>query len=68
MRDAKSYCAILFDNNNRRPVCRLLFNEPNKKSIVLFDTDSEENIKINELNEIFSLRSRILATIKKYIV
>lgn len=26
MRDALSYCAILFDDNNRRPVCRLYFN------------------------------------------
>jgi hypothetical protein len=49
MRDAKSYCAILFDHNNRRPICRLLFNEPSNKSIVLFDTGSEENIKIKDL-------------------
>lgn len=66
IRDAKSYCAILFDDNNRRPVCRLLFNDLSKKSIILFDADSEENVKIGELNEIFSLRPRLLATIKKY--
>ncbi len=26
MRDAKSYCAILLDDNNRRPLIRLHFN------------------------------------------
>ncbi|MDZ7855380.1 type I restriction endonuclease [Sphaerotilus sp.] len=26
MRDAQSYCAILLDDNNRKPICRLRFN------------------------------------------
>ena len=30
MRDAQSYCAILCDNNNRRPICRLHFNAKQK--------------------------------------
>ena len=30
MRDAQSYCAILCDNNNRRPICRLHFNTKQK--------------------------------------
>lgn len=67
MRDAKSYCAILFDNNNRRPICRLHFNDPSKKSLTLFDGGSEENIKIKDLNEIFSFKKRILDTVKKYL-
>ena len=26
IRDAKSMCAILLDNTNRKPICRLYFN------------------------------------------
>jgi hypothetical protein len=29
IRDAASYCAILFDDNNRKPICRLRFNNEN---------------------------------------
>ncbi|MDO8369794.1 MAG: type I restriction endonuclease [Candidatus Nitrotoga sp.] len=30
MRDAQSYCAILLDDNNRKPICRLRFNNTSK--------------------------------------
>src|SRR5690606_9610885 len=30
LRDAKSYAAILLDNNNRKPICRLWFNAKSK--------------------------------------
>ncbi len=32
MRDAQSYCAILLDDNNRKPICRLRFNKRFKES------------------------------------
>ncbi len=31
IRDQKSYCAVLFDDNNRRPICRLHFNAKAKR-------------------------------------
>jgi hypothetical protein len=31
MRDTRSYCGILLDNNNRRPIARLRFNSPANK-------------------------------------
>ena len=68
MRDAKSYCAILFDDNNRKPICRLFFNNEENKAIVLFDGAQEEKIFITAVEDLFSFRSRILATVQKYIV
>lgn len=41
MRDAKSYCAIFLDDNNRRPIVKLHFNGK-QKSIMLFE-DGKEN-------------------------
>ena len=67
IRDAKSYCAILFDDNNRRPICRLFFNNEENKSIVLFDGPQEEKVVIHSVQEIFTMKERIVATIRKYI-
>jgi len=41
MRDQKSYCSILFDDNNRKPIARLHFNSKNYR-IGLFDTEKNE--------------------------
>ena len=67
MRDAKSYCAILFDDNNRKPLCRLYFNNSMRKMIGLFDGESEDKINIDDLNELFNLSDRLAATIQKYL-
>ena len=67
MRDAKSYCAILFDDNNRKPLCRLFFNNAEKKQIVLFDGPQEEKFAIDKISELYNYRERILATVKKYL-
>lgn len=41
MRDAQSYCAILLDDNNRKPLCRLHFNGK-QKYLGLFDEGKKE--------------------------
>ena len=66
MRDAKSYCAVLFDDNNRKPLARLFFNNPAKLAVVFFDGPQEEKIFIEKVSDIYSHKDRILNTIKKY--
>src|SRR5690606_10148206 len=41
MRDNQSYCSILLDDNNRKPICRFYFT-PNRLRIGLFDKDKRE--------------------------
>ncbi len=67
MKDAKTYCAILFDNNNRKPIARLLFNNLERLQIVLFDGEVEDKVNLDKLEDLFMLRSRIVVTVKKYI-
>lgn len=67
MRDAKTYCAILFGDNNRKPICRLLFNNLEKKAVVFFDAQKEEKIAIGNINELYGFKDRILNTVKKYL-
>lgn len=37
MRDTQSYCSVLLDDNNRKPIARLYFNSPSNKSIRMPD-------------------------------
>lgn len=52
-RDAQSYFAILLDNNNRKPICRLHLNSV-KRAITLFDENRvEQRCEISNINDIF---------------
>lgn len=65
IRDAKSYCAVLIDDNNRRPLARLHFNR-SQKYIGLFDGGSEERVPIDGLGDIYKYEDRLRATAEKY--
>lgn len=41
MRDTQSYCGVLVDDNNRKPICRLHFNR-SQKYLGLFDEAKNE--------------------------
>ncbi len=66
LRDTKSYCGILLDDNNRKPICRLHFNSA-KKCISLFSNKNEERIPIDDLNDIFKYTDKLKSTINEYI-
>lgn len=66
-RDAKSYFAILFDDNNRKPLCRLRFNTKNKQ-IGLFDTEKNETrYPIETLDDIYQYSVQLLNTVDHYL-
>ncbi|MBU2547808.1 MAG: type I restriction enzyme HsdR N-terminal domain-containing protein [Proteobacteria bacterium] len=65
MRDTKSYCGILLDDNNRKPICRLHFNY-SQKHLGLFSSKNEERVPINRVDEIYQYADRIKAVINEY--
>lgn len=66
MRDAKSYCAILLDDNNRKPICRLYFNTK-QKSVGIFDENREEvKYPINSLSELYNLSEQLKNVVVLY--
>lgn len=68
MRDAKSYCAVLFDDNNRKPICRFYFNSPKKLSVGFFDSErNEERVLIKDLDDIFKHVDKLHAVTQLYI-
>lgn len=68
MRDQQSYCNILFDDNNRKPICRLFFSAVRQKFIGLFDNEEKKEIKvpIHSLDEIYKYADRLKATVNFY--
>lgn len=65
IRDQKSYCGILVDNNNRKPLARLWFNR-SIKYLGLFDADEEVRVKIDSLDEIYEYADRLRETAQYY--
>lgn len=66
MRDTHSYCGILLDDNNRKPICRLHFNGQNLY-IGVFDQNREEvRHAIEEVDDIYKYSQQIIATVRMY--
>ncbi|MEJ8559849.1 type I restriction enzyme HsdR N-terminal domain-containing protein [Yoonia sp. GPGPB17] len=65
IRDARSYCAVLLDNNNRKPLARLHFNR-SQYYVGLFDGESEDRVPISDLDDMLDFKDRLKATAQKY--
>jgi predicted type IV restriction endonuclease len=67
IRDARSYCAVLLDNNNRKSICRFYFNTK-QYYLAVFDNPNktETKIPISSLNEIFKLADHLKNVVAMY--
>ena len=66
-RDAQTYFAILLDDNNRKPICRMYFNSVTKKYIATFDENKKETKhEINSLDDIYKYNQQLIDTIAYY--
>ena len=73
LRDSQTYCSILFDNNNRRPLCRFHFDRT-QKYIGLFDGSRhasgaliEKRSPVDALSDIYNYAERIRETVQRYL-
>lgn len=68
IRDAQSYCAILLDDNNRKPICRLRFNNTQRLRLGLFnDKREEEQVPLASVDDIFNHVDQLRATVRMYL-
>jgi predicted type IV restriction endonuclease len=66
-RDAKSYFAILLDDNNRRPIARQHFNGKARKYLGTFDAEKNETRHlIDALDDIYLHAEAIRTTVRSY--
>ena len=73
IRDSQSYCAILLDDNNRLPLCRL-YLDARQKQIGLFDGSRyssgslvDKRSPIESINDIYKYSEQILETVRRYL-
>jgi hypothetical protein len=65
MRDTQTYCGILLDDNNRKPICRLWFNR-SQKYLGVFDGEKEDKLPIDDVDSIYQYAERLKMTAQKY--
>lgn len=66
-RDSQSYFAIFADDNNRRPICRLHFNNTANKRIGFIDESRNEQMEqIEKLDDIYNYKQQLLEAAKRY--
>lgn len=67
-RDSQSYFAIFADDNNRRPICRLHFNNTNNKRIGFVDENRNEIMEsIDKIDDIYNFKKQLLEAAKRYV-
>ena len=66
-RDAQSYFAIFCDDNNRKPICRLYFNNTQNKSIRIWNGEEWLKHKIESLDEIYAYQNELVNASSKYV-
>ena len=65
MRDAKKYCAIFLDDNNRKPIVRLYFNTKQKYLGVFDENKNCERMPIDTLNGIYAYSEQIREEVRR---
>ena len=65
IRDAKSYCAILLDDNNRKTIARMHFNSESAMQIGTFVGKEETRHRIASPAGIYDLQKQLLARVEE---
>ena len=65
VRDAKSYCAILLDDNNRKTVARMHFNGITTKYLGMFAGKDETRHLLSDLTHIYQYSDAIEARLRE---
>lgn len=65
IRDVRSYCGILLDDNNRQPICRLRFNR-SVKYVSFFPGGIEERERIESVDDIYQFADKLKAAVAHY--
>lgn len=65
IRDSKSYCAILLDDNNRKTLARLHFNSPTTRYVGTFVGKTETRHQVSALTDLYKLEVAIVARISE---
>lgn len=66
-RDAKTYFAVLLDDNNRKPIARLHFNRSQKYIGIFDESKAETRMPISSLDEIYNHAEALRKSVHYYL-
>ncbi len=65
-RDTKTYFGVLLDDNNRKPICRLRFNNSQKYISTIDKDKNEEKFLIERIEHIYKFANKLIETVSLY--
>lgn len=65
-RDTESYFGILYQDNNRKPLCRLNLDKKNKQLLIPDENKNFSRYYISSLNDIYQYKDELIAVAKRY--
>lgn len=66
-RDAKSYFAILLDDNNRKPICRLHFNRKQRYLGLFDEAKAEKRIPLDAVEGLYAHAEELREAVRRYL-
>ena len=66
-RDTESYFGILFQDNNRKPICRLNLDTKNKQLLIPDENKKFNRIYIDTLDDIYKYKNELIDVAKRYL-
>lgn len=66
-RDTESYFGILYQNNNRKPICRVNFDTKKKQIMIPDENKTFSKYYLDSINDIYKYKDQILSAVKTYI-
>jgi predicted type IV restriction endonuclease len=67
-RDTKTYCGVLLDDNNRKPIARLWFNRAKRYLGVFDENKAETRIPLDDVQDIYQYAGVLRQTVARYLV
>lgn len=65
-RDTESYFGILYENNNRKPICRLNLDTKKKQLMIPDNNKKFFRYYINNIIEIYKYKDNLIESVKRY--
>ena len=65
IRDAKAYCAVLLDDNNRKTIARMHFNGITRKYFGTFVGKAETRHQLSDLTDVYQFEAQIIGRIQE---
>lgn len=66
-RDTESYFGILYQDNNRKPICRLKLDVKNKYILIPDENKSFIKYPLESLNDLYKYKNHLINSVKRYI-